>query len=207
MAERRRGAACVRAPHSRESVLRAARTVVAADGITGLSMVAVAAEAGMAVGSVYRWFSSRTELVSEVLITTCAHELDVLRAIAASDDTPAERLHDAVTVFARRALSSGRIAYAMICEPTVAEAESVRRGIRQEMAHILAGIVSAGVADGSLPAQDPGVTGTALVGAVSEVLTGPLGTGSRSGRAALVEAVGTLALRSAGAPLQSVVAR
>jgi len=196
MAERRRGVRCARVPHSREAVLRAARAVVAAEGINGLSMVAVADEAGMAVGSIYRWYASRTELVAEVLRTTCDHELDVLRAIAAGEGPAAERLHDAVT---GRALSAGRIAYAMICEPTVAEAELLRRRIRDEMAGILAGIVRAGVQDGSFGDQDPALTGTALVGAVSEILAGPLGSGSRTRRSALVEAVGALALRSAGA--------
>jgi len=199
MAGRRRGAGCARVPHSREAVLQAARAVVAAEGINGLSMVAVAGEAGMAVGSIYRWYASRTELVAEVLRTTCDHELDVLRAIAAGDGPAPQRLHDAVTVFARRALSAGRIAYAMICEPTVAEAEMLRRRIRDEMAGILAGIVDDGVADGSFCDQDPVLTGTALVGAVSEILAGPLGSGSRTDRTVLVEAVGALALRSAGA--------
>jgi len=209
MAHRRGAAACERARQNSDDVLRAARAVVAADGIAGLSMAAVAAEAGVAVGSLYRHFPAKTDLVTELLRSTCDHELAVLRTIAAGDEPPAERLATAVSVFVSRALSSGRVAYAMICEPTVAEAELLRRRIRGEMATILAGIIRDGMstpdgAGGSAGPheQDPLLVGLAVVGAVSEVLTAPDEFAVRGRRAEIVEALTALALRSAG--LQAV---
>lgn len=209
MVYRRSPAACERARQSKDEVLRAARTVVAAEGMAGLSMAAVAVEAGVAVGSLYRHFPSKTDLVTELVRTTCEHELAVLRAIATGTDEArrcghepdrgSERLAAAVSVFARRALSSGRVAYAMICEPTVAEAELLRRSIRAEMATILASIVADGVADGSFPAQDALLAGLALVGAVSEVLTAPNGYAIAGDHDQLVESIGAMALRSVGA--------
>lgn len=198
MVYRRSEAAQARQDEARDEVLRAARAVVAANGIGGLGMAAVAAEAGVAVGSLYRHFASKSDLVAEVLTETCGHELDVLRSIGGGPGTGAERLHDAVTVFARRALSSGKLAPAMICEPTSAPAEQLRRTIRSSMADILAGMVADGEADGSLPPQDAACTGVAIVGAVSEVLTRPGPPPSGARREALVATLGTLALRAAG---------
>ena len=87
----------------------------------------------------------------------------------------------------------------MICEPTVAEAELLRRTIRAEMATILAGIVVDGVADGSFPAQDALLTGMALVGAMSEVLTAAAGYVAEGDRDQLVGSIRAMALRSVGA--------
>ncbi len=205
MVYRRGPAACERALQSRDKVLRAARAVVAVEGITGLSMAAVASEAGVAVGSLYRHFPSKTDLVTELLRSTCEHELSVLRAIAAGrGDEPetgdsAERLAAAVSVFTLRALSSGRLAYAMICEPTVAQAELLRRRIRAEMATILASIVADGVAEGSFAPQDPLLTGLALVGALSEVLSAAESFGIDLGHEHIVESIGAMARRSVGA--------
>lgn len=198
MAYRRSEAACARSQRTRDEVVRAARAVVAAEGIGGLSMVAVAAEAGVAVGSLYRHFASKTELVTEVVRATCAHELDVLRSIAESEGEPALRLQAAVSVFARRALSSGRVAYAMVCEPTVAEAELLRRAIRAEMAAILAGIVLDGIDRGAFPPQDAALSGVALVGAVSEVLMRPQAPSSPAEARAVVDRLVALALRAVG---------
>jgi len=207
MVYRRSPAACERARQGRADVLRAARTVVAPQGMAGISMAAVAAEAGVAVGSLYRHFPSKTDLVTELVRSTCDHELAVLRAVASGEHGTggpaagtggAERLAAAVSVFARRALSSGRVAYAMICEPTAAQAELLRRTIRAEMATILAGIVADGVADGSFPPQDALLAGLALVGAVSEVLTAPSGDVAGEDRDRLVESITAMALRSVG---------
>lgn len=197
MVYRRGPAAIERQEQIREDVLRAARTIVAANGIDGLSMVAVAAEAGLAVGSLYRHFAGRGELVSAVVERTCRHELDVLRQIAAGPEPATDRLHDAVAVFCRRALSSGRIASAVICEPTSKEPELLRRRIRAEMAAILGGMVADGVAEGALPAQDALVTGTALVGAVSEVIVDRLADGSDAA-STLPATLAAMAVRLAG---------
>jgi AcrR family transcriptional regulator len=209
---RRSAAACERQLQNRGDVLRAARAVVAVHGIDGLNMAAVAAEAGVAVGSLYRHFAGRSELVCAVLASTCAHELDVLRAVAGGGGPPLDRLRTAVEVFCRRARSSGRLASAMICEPTSKDPELVRRSVRAEMATILAGMVAEAVAAGAVPPQDPAISGSALVGAISEVLVGsdrtaPPGPADAAGDLAapppghdpLIEAIADTALRLVGA--------
>ncbi len=208
MVYRRSAAACQRQQEHRGDLLRAARAVVAAGGIDGLNMAAVAAEAGVAVGSLYRHFTGRSELVCAVLRSTCDHELDVLRAVAAGEGPPLERLQTAVGVFCRRALSSGRLASAMICEPTSQEPERLRRAVRADMAAILGGLVAEAAQGGTLPRQDGALAGIALVGAVSEILvaTPPPGTTTPTGTTAgardddaLVAAIVTVAMRLVGA--------
>lgn len=199
MVYRRGVAAQQRQERARDDVLRAARTIVASAGIDGLSMAAVAAEAGVAVGSLYRHFAGRSELVCAVVERTCRHELDILRQIASGPEPAPRRLETAVATFSRRALSSGRVAPAVICEPTSKEPELLRRRIRAEMAAILGAIVADGVAEATLPPQDAMLTGTALVGAVSEAVVDRLApNGGRAGDEELAATLAAMAVRLAG---------
>lgn len=63
----------------RTKLLTEARAVVARDGVTGLTMRALAANAGTSVGLSYRAFSSRGELLRELMLISLAelgHDLD-----------------------------------------------------------------------------------------------------------------------------------
>lgn len=175
MAYRRTSAVLAKEQRTRDAVLQAATVLVGRQGLSGTSVADVAAEAGVAVGTVYRHFSSKSDLVCEVLRRTCRHELDVVAAIAAVESASStDRLDGAVRVFTRRALESGRMAHAMIIEPTFADVERLRLDIRRELAGIFAGIVADGVASDEFGPCSPDVVGIALVGAMSEVLVGPL---------------------------------
>jgi AcrR family transcriptional regulator len=174
LAYRRTAAAHERDEQTRTAILAAARDVVRENGLTGAAMAAVATRAGVAVGTVYRHFPSRDDLIAEIVRQTCGHELAAVAAVVGSDAAPADRLLTAIEVFATRALASGRLAYSMIAEPTTATAEALRLVIRAELAELFAAVVADGVATGAFERQDPATTGTALVGAVSEVLIGPL---------------------------------
>jgi AcrR family transcriptional regulator len=174
MAYRRTAAACERDALARAAILAAARDVVRESGLIGAAIVAVASRAGVAVGTVYRHFESRDDLIAEIVRETCGHELAAVAAVAGTDRPPDERLVEAVELFAARALASGRLAYSMIAEPTPEAAEALRLVIRAELADLFASIVADGVATGAFEPQNPATSGTALVGAVSEVLIGPL---------------------------------
>jgi AcrR family transcriptional regulator len=200
MVYRRTAAASEREARTRATILAAARDVVRASGLTGAAIAAVAARAGVAVGTVYRHFPSRDDLIAEVVRETCGRELAAVAAVAGSDHPPADRVVTAVEVFAIRALASGRLAYSMIAEPTTEAAEALRLVIRAELAELFASIVADGVADGSFEPQDPATTGTAIVGAVSEVLIGPLARQPLTAdeRAAVLEQLTRFATRAVG---------
>jgi AcrR family transcriptional regulator len=211
MAYRRTPAVEARLGRTRAEIVRAARRTVAARGLGGVAIASVAAEAGVSVGTVYRYFGSKDALLSEVVDDVCSREIEVVAKLAATPTDPTERLSAAVDGFARRAVASGRVAYAVIAEPAPREVEATRIRHRRDLAAVLAGTIADGVAAGHFPDQDPAVTATAVVGAVSEVIVGPLAPAAH--RPTDVEAVLTrtieLALRAVvgvvppGAPLQA----
>src|SRR5215217_4652815 len=104
--ERKRAAA-------RESIVTAARELIARGGYGEAQVAAVAARAGVATGSVYRHFPSKADLFAEVFRGVSQREVDAARAAAAAveDPTATRRLRAAIETFARRALSARRQAW------------------------------------------------------------------------------------------------
>lgn len=180
MAYRRTAAVTARLERTQGAILRAARQRVASDGLRGVGVGAVAADAGVSVGTVYRYFAGKDELLRAVVDDVCTREIDVVAKVAADRGTDAERLRAAVTTFARRAVASGRVAYAVIAEPAPPDVEAHRVARRRDLAEVFAGIVADGVAAGAFPPQSAEIAATAIVGSVSEVLVGPLAPAVRS---------------------------
>ena len=73
-------------------------------GWTEAQVASVAAAAGIATGTVYRYFPSKAELFAEVLALVSQREVDVLAAIARADGGATVRLHSAVATFVKRAM-------------------------------------------------------------------------------------------------------
>lgn len=164
----------------REDIVGATRRIIASHGLAGVTMQSVAKEAGAATGTVYRYFPSKTALLADVVTAICERELALVSEVSMNAElTAPERLRAAVEVFSRRAIASGRTAYAVIAEPSVVEIEEVRTAIRRDLAARFTRIVRDGVEAGSFPAQSADVVGVAIVGAVSEVLVGPVGSAPR----------------------------
>lgn len=153
--------------------MRAAIELLAREGYRGLSIAGVPAGAGVAVGTVYRHFSSKAELMTTLFRQVAGREVDAVAA-AGREGTPAERVRAAVQTFAGRAMRNPRLAYAVLAEPVDPAVDAERLVFRQAYAAIFAAAIADGVAAGQLPPQDPRTTAAALVGALAEVLTGPL---------------------------------
>ena len=102
---------------NRGRILAAARALVAEGGWQETQVASVAAAAGIATGTVYRYFPSKAELFAEVLSAVSQREVDVLADIARSGGAALGRLHSAVATFVRRAMRNPRLAYALIAEP------------------------------------------------------------------------------------------
>src|SRR3954451_16015461 len=102
----------------RERILRAAHALVAQGGFGAAQVAAVAAEAGVATGTVYRHFPSKADLFAEVFRNASQHEVDaVVEAAADTDLSAAARIATAVETFAHRAMRGRRLAWALIAEP------------------------------------------------------------------------------------------
>ncbi|WP_045738084.1 TetR/AcrR family transcriptional regulator [Xanthomonas sp. MUS 060] len=185
---------------NRQRILLAARRLIAIGGFRGAPVIAVAAEAGVSTGLIYRHFPSKAELFVEVLTAAVEHELTILRAIAAEPAPAAQRLRRAIAAFVRRALAGPGLAYAFIAEPVEPEIDAERIRCRRLLGEVFKHLLTEGVAAGEFPPQDLEAAAACLVGAYTEALVGPTAP-SRDGlrdNERLVEAVCSFCLRAVG---------
>ncbi|MGI9024642.1 MAG: TetR/AcrR family transcriptional regulator [Burkholderiaceae bacterium] len=169
-----------RAIDKKTRILQAARSVVAEGGFRELQMNAVANAAGVAVGTIYRYYPSRAELCAAVVSIISQREVEVLAEVATADGAPSDKLRDAVRTFAARAIRGRRLAYALIAEPIDPEVESTRLDYRRAIGRVFEAILHEGIASGEFrAAQDVEVSVACLVGAFMEGLVGPLAPDAR----------------------------
>ena len=159
----------------RERIVRAARDLIAQGGYAEAPVAAVAERAGVATGTVYRYFPSKAELFAEVFRRASQREVDAMAEATLADGRPAaERAATAAELWARRALRARRLAYSLLAEPVDPLVEAERLAFRRAYRGVIAALIADGVAAGELPRQDPEITAAALVGALGEALVGPL---------------------------------
>jgi AcrR family transcriptional regulator len=169
---------------TRERIVSAALGRVASGGYASAGIQAVAVEAGVAVGTVYRHFPSKGDLFAEVFRRASQRELDVVVDVSRADGRPAaERVAAAVEAFCRRALAGPVLAYALIAEPVDPAVESERLRFRIGYRDAFARVLVDGVRDGELRPHDSSTVAAALVGALAESLVGPLAKPHALGRA------------------------
>ncbi len=199
MAYRRTDRAIQRQADKRARILKAARDLVADGGWSAAQVDQVAIKSGVATGTVYRYWSSKSELCAEIVATVSTREVGIVRVIADADDTPVEKLTSAIRIFASRALQGRHLAWALIAEPVDPEVETVRLEYRAQLAHCFERILREGIMRGAFPRLDPAVAAACIVGAFMEALVGPLapakGTGPRADRH-LVEQITQFCLRA-----------
>ena len=178
----------------RATIVAAATEQLAEHGYSGCSVAAVAERAGVAVGSVYRHFPTKADLVVHVFRQVVTREVEAVRAVSAQPGAPAERVLAVFETFAQRALKAPRQAYALLAEPVDPLIDAERLEFRRAFTEVVAEHIAAGVREGVLPPQDGRLTAAALVGAAAEVLIGPL----TSGNAGDVAELRTFVVRALG---------
>jgi AcrR family transcriptional regulator len=172
---------------TRERIVAAALERVARGGYTSAGVQAVAADAGVAVGTVYRHFPSKGELFAEVFRRASQRELDVVVEVSSADRRPAaERVAAAAEAFCRRALAGPVLAYALIAEPVDPAVEAERLRFRIGYRDAFVRVLEDGVRDGELRPHDCRTVAAAIVGALAESLVGPLSTANGGPREALI---------------------
>lgn len=175
MVYRRTDGVEARLADKRQRILDAARALVSEGGWPEAQVGHVAAAAGLATGTVYRYFPSKAELCVEVLSAVSQHEVDVLDAIANGTEPAGQRLHAAVRAFVGRAMRNRRLAYALIAEPCDPEIDQARLTYRHAISKQIMRIVRDGQAAGAFRADlDPNIAATVIVGGFMEGLVGPL---------------------------------
>lgn len=170
---RRTPAVQARLDAGRTKLLAAAVEVLSTKGYAGLSVASVAAAAGVSAGSVYTHFDGKSDLVVEIFRQVCNREVAAVVAVAAHGST-SERVTAVVQTFAGRALKNRTMAYALLAEPVDPAVDAERLVFRRKFTAAFADAIVAGIAAGEIPDQDAAISAAGLVGAVGEVLVGPL---------------------------------
>src|SRR5215813_8972760 len=155
--------------------------------------------AGIAAGTVYRYFPAKTDLVLALIEAVSARELAAFRKAADAAPGPLSALAAGLIAFSARALRRRRLAWAINAEPVDAAVETLRLAARRALAAEIETRVRAAVAGGHLPDQDVGAASAALVGLMLEGLIGPLAPAAEAGATrANVQTYTLLALRALG---------
>src|ERR1700758_2644222 len=99
-----------------EAILVAARDLAVEGGMAAVHIAPVAERAGIAAGTVYRYFPAKTDLIAALVAAVSEQEIAALRQAAAAAPGPLSALAAAITTFAARALADRRLAFALIAE-------------------------------------------------------------------------------------------
>ncbi|MDN6856183.1 TetR family transcriptional regulator [Pseudomonas sp. CAN2814] len=192
----------------RERILKLALARVADGGFAALTMQSLADDAGIATGSLYRYFSGKGELAAEVFARASQREVDSLGAQLKATGSPSERLSRGLHQFAARAWGSRRLAFALIAEPVDPEVDEQRLIYREAYAALFVTLLEQGIAAGEFQPQPVQLTAACLVGAIAEALIGPLSPPARAARDAgqssvsledVSDALASFCLRAVGA--------
>jgi AcrR family transcriptional regulator len=155
-------------------LLQEAKALVSHGGFRALSIAEVASRAGIATGTVYRYFPSKSELCVAVFEQATQREIEAVDQASKQGQNCTEQLHNALSTFIKRALKSPTLAYALIAEPVDPELEHTRLRYRAKWAESFARLIQHGISQGLFYPQPEHISATALVGAMAETVIVPL---------------------------------
>jgi AcrR family transcriptional regulator len=181
-----------------DAIIAAARQAASEGGMAAVQIAPVAARAGIAAGTVYRYFPAKTDLIAALLAEIAQREIAALHRAAAGAPGPLSALSAEIMTFAARALRNRRLAFATIAEPVDAEVDAERLAFRKSLAAEFAARIAAAIAGGHLPEQDSTLAAAALVGLLVEGLIGPLAPEVSGREREIVQSLTLAALRALG---------
>ncbi len=185
----------------RNAILNAARDAAADGGMAAVQIAPVATRANVAAGTVYRYFPSKADLISELIADVSRGELLAIRRAADAAPGPSSALAAAVTTVAVHVVSNRKLAWGILAEPVDVDVTESRMASRREIAAEMELRIDAAMRAGHLPSQDTALAATALIGALHESLVGPLAPNDLDDPVRLRDAVQTItlfALRAVG---------
>ncbi len=178
-----------------KAILEAAIALAAEGGMAAVQVSAVAGRAGIAAGTVYRYFPTKNDLVAELIAAVAGRELEAMQTAADAAPGPLSALASGIARFAARALTERKLAWAVIGEAVDAEVDVMRVDFRQSLAGELERRINIAIGLRFLPEQDARLAALAIVGALMEGLLSPQAPGYADAAAAR-EAVQTVTLFS-----------
>ena len=139
-------------------ILDAAARLMEHSGSEAVSMQALAKEAGVSVGLIYRYFGGKDEVLLAVIVDVLnAFAQDVPAAVAAAGDDPVRRLSAAFEAYCRVIDRNRHAAVLTYRESNALSAEGREKikALEVETSEPLREAVHAGVASGALATDDP----------------------------------------------------
>jgi AcrR family transcriptional regulator len=194
MAYRRTDQVIRRLAARRNAILAAARSAAAEGGMSAVQIAPVAQRARVAAGTVYRYFPSKAELITELIADVTRGELAAIRRAANAAPGPLSALAVTVTTIAVHIMSNRRLAWAVMAEPVDVDVTAARTASRRGIVAEIAFRIEAAMRGGHLPAQEAILSATAVLGALYEGLIGPLAPDEAPDAGRTRDAVQTLAL-------------
>jgi AcrR family transcriptional regulator len=155
------------------AILSAAQDAASEGGMAAVQIAPVAERAGIATGTVYRYFPAKTELVAGLVKALAEREISALASAAAAAPGPLSALAAAFATFAGRALARRRLAYALLAEPVEPEVDAARAAYRAALVGEFERLINAAAAGAHLPTQDARLTAAAILGALIDGTIGP----------------------------------
>lgn len=184
----------------REDILRASRDIAAEQGLGAVQIVPVAERAGIAAGTVYRYFPTKADLVEALLKTIAEQEIAVIRNAAGAAPGPLSALAAAIVAFLMRTMQRPGLLAAVLTVPAERELDGLRLVWRRALVAEFEAAIRAAIAAGRLPEQEAKLAAAAVFGVLAECAAGPLAPGPAdpAERRLPAQAAALLALRALG---------
>lgn len=183
-----------------EAIIAAAQALTSESGLAAVQIIPVAERAGIAAGTVYRYFPSKDDLVAALVTATAEREIAAIRGAAAAAPGALSGLAAAIMAFASGTLRMRRLAWAMLAEAPESGTEAGRFAFRRNIGNEFESLIRAAIAAGHLPDQPPAAMAAAVIGAIVESLVGPFASNAPGPDAEYmsVQALTLFALRALG---------
>jgi AcrR family transcriptional regulator len=196
MAYRRTEHVVQRLAARQHAIIAAAQTLAAESGMGTVQIVPVAERAGIAAGTVYRYFPAKIDLIKALVATIAEREIAAMCRAADAAPGPLSALTASVMTFAARASRNRRLTWAVLAEAVDAEVDAAQLAYRRALATEVESRIRCALAAGHLPEQDAALAAVALIGGLLEALFGPLAPPLRARPADARETVQMLTLLS-----------
>src|SRR6202165_5035078 len=118
----------------RGALLGGAGDAAADGGMAAVQIAPVAVRANVAAGTVYRYFPSKADLISELIAEVSRDELAAIRRAADEAPGPSSALAAAVTTVAVHLLSQRQLRRGILGEPVDVDVTASRLASRREIA-------------------------------------------------------------------------
>lgn len=201
MAYRRTDQVLRRLAARRKVIIDAARQEALEGGLNAVQIAPVARRANIAAGTLYRYFPSKKDLITELIVDVSRMELTAMRQAADAAPGPLSALAAAVTTIAVHVLEQRMLTWAVVAEPVDVDVSAPRLESRRAIVAELEQRITAAMRAGHLPDQDTALSAAAMLGALHEGLVGPLAQRTDHDpvrRRAIVQSLALFAMRAVG---------